>query len=64
MQLHLPTRSIKQIKQFHFNEIAILTCNLKGKGIANLVIGFKDNGEAVGYSITNFQPNVTSHFID
>lgn len=63
-ELHLPTKSNKQKKHFHFTEIAILTCNLKGKGIAKLVVGFKDNGEVVEYSITNFQPNVTSQFID
>lgn len=63
-QLHLPTKSNQQKKHFHFKEIAILVCNLKGKGIAKLVVGFRDNGEVVEYSITNFQPNVTSQFID
>ena len=63
-QLHLPTKSNRQKKHFHFKDIAVLICNLKGKGIAKLVVGFRDNGEAVEYSITNFQPNVTSQFID
>lgn len=63
-QLSLPVKSIRQSKHFHFKEIATLKCNMKGLGIAKLVIGFRDNGEVVEYSITNYQPNKTSQFID
>lgn len=63
-QLHLPTKSQRQIKHFRFVEIATLVCNVKGKGIAKLTIGFRDNGEVVEYSVTNYQTNKTSQFID
>lgn len=63
-RLHLPTKSVKQAKHFRFIEIATLTCNVRKKGVARLVVGFKDNGEVVEYSVTNCQANKTSQFVD
>ena len=63
-KLRLPTKSIRQTKYFRFTEIATLTCNVRKKGIARLVVGFRDNGEVVEYSVTNCQTNKTSQFID
>lgn len=63
-QLHLPTKSQRQIRHFRFIEIATLICNVKGKGIAKLTIGFRDNGDVLEYSVTNYQTNKTSQFID
>lgn len=63
-KLDLPVKSIRQSKHFHFKQIAVLKCNMKGKGIAKLVIGFRDSGEVIEYSVTNYQPNKTSQFID
>ena len=63
-KLNLPTKSLKQSQRMRIQTIAILTCNVSKIGIAKLVIGIRDDGSAVEYSITNFQHNKTSQFID
>ena len=60
---NLEAMSKKQKNRFKFEEVAILSCNVSGVGIAKVVIGFRDTGVAVEYSVTNFQVlNKTSQF--
>lgn len=62
-RLHLPIGSKAQRNRFHFVEIAELKCPVRGVGIAKVIVGYKINGRAVEYAITNFQSlNRTSLF--
>ena len=63
IELHLPVISNQQ-KRFQFQDIAKLLCNVPKYGIAKLTIGFKQNGEAYIYAITNYQNTKTNLFID
>lgn len=62
-RLHLPVESKKQKERFHFTNIAELKCEVKGVGIAKVIVGYKITNKVIEYSITNFQvQNKTSLF--
>lgn len=52
---HLPTESKKQTRDFHFHDIGLLRCNIKNVGIAKFTVGYRNNGKAIEYSITDYQ---------
>lgn len=53
--LHLPTDARKQITKFHFVEIGVFRCNVPKAGIAQIVIGYRRNGKAIEYAVTDYQ---------
>lgn len=55
VELHLPTESRKQTRDFHFIDIGIFKCKIPRVGVAKVVIGFRRNGKAIEYSITDYQ---------
>lgn len=55
VKLHLPTESHKQTRDFHFIDIGIFRCKIPKVGEAKVVIGFRRNGKAIEYSITDYQ---------
>ena len=55
VSLHLPTESRKQTTSFHFVDIGLFRCNIQKVGIAKIVIGYRNNGKAIEYAITDYQ---------
>ena len=55
ISLHLPTESRKQTTTFHFVEIGVFRCNVPKAGIAQIVIGYRRNGKAIEYAVTDYQ---------
>lgn len=58
--LHLPTGARKQTTTFHFVEIGVFRCNVPRVGIAQIIIGYRRNGKAIEYAVTDFQANKNS----
>ena len=59
--LHLPTTARKQTTTFHFVDIGVFRCNVPKVGIAQIVIGYRRNGKAIEYAITDYQVNKTAN---
>lgn len=59
--LHLPTTARKQTTTFHFVEIGLFRCNVPKVGIAQIVIGYRRNGKAIEYAVTDYQVNKTAN---
>lgn len=55
IELHLPTESRKQTTKFHFTDVGVFRCNVPKAGIAKIVIGYRNNGKAIEYAITDYQ---------
>lgn len=60
ISLHLPTTARKQTTTFHFVEIGVFRCNVPKVGIAQIVIGYRRNGKAIEYAVTDYQVNKTT----
>ena len=52
---HITPKSTKQSKVFHFRELVILICGIRGLGTAKLTIGIKFKKMAIEYCITDFR---------
>ena len=61
LRLHLPTIAKKQTATFHFVEIGIFRCNVHKVGIAQIIIGYRRNGKAIEYAVTDYQVNKTAN---
>lgn len=55
LTLHLPTEARKQTTRFHFVEIGVFRCSVPKVGIAQIVIGYRRNGKAIEYAVTDYQ---------
>lgn len=54
LETNVRPHSNKQIKKFKFVEMALLTCDVPGIGTAKLTIGYRKNGTAIEYCITEY----------
>lgn len=60
ISLHLPIEARKQTTRFHFVDIGVFRCNVPKVGIAQIVIGYRRNGKAIEYAITDYQVKKTA----
>lgn len=54
LSTNLPTHSNRQAKKFKFVSMAVLTCDVPNIGTAKLTIGYRKNGTAIEYCITEY----------
>ncbi len=54
LETGLPTHSNRQTKKFKFVSMATLTCVVPEIGTAKLTIGYRRNGTAIEYCITEY----------
>lgn len=53
-QQHIKPKETKQTKVFHFRELVVLVCGIRGLGTARLTVGIKFKKFVVEYCITDF----------
>ncbi len=51
---HVQPKDTKQTKVFHFKELVILTCGIRGLGTAQLTVGIRYKKFLMEYCITDF----------
>ena len=56
-KLNQPIKNNKQTKEFHFKELAILKCGIRGLGTAKLTVGYRYKRLVIEYCITDFKYN-------